>query len=125
MRHKDPETLKAYMRDWRAKNREKTRAYNRDWRKANPTKHASYVMEKRYGITHEERDTLLARQGGVCAICGTSDPGAKRGWHVDHCHSTGRVRGILCPNCNVGLGNFRDQPHLLTRAIDYLKKGTK
>ncbi len=122
MTHKDPETRKAYKRAWRAKNRDKVNAYDKAWKKANPKKWASYVMKRRYGITHEERDTLLASQGGVCAICKTKD--VKR-WHVDHCHSTGRVRGILCHNCNVGLGHFRDQPRLLTRAIDYLKKGTK
>ncbi len=122
MPYKDPETRKDYMRDWRAKNREKTRAYDRDWRKANPTKRASYAMKHRYGITHAERDALIVKQKHRCALCRTKD--VKR-WHVDHCHSTGRVRGILCPNCNVGLGHFRDQPRLLTRAIDYLKKGTK
>ncbi len=113
------------MRGWNAKNRDKVNAYSKAWNKANPKKRASIVMKQRYGITHEERDTLLASQGSVCAICGTFDPDAKRGWHVDHCHSTGRVRGILCRNCNVGLRNYRDQPHLRTRAIDYLKKGTK
>ncbi|MEV4708088.1 endonuclease VII domain-containing protein [Actinoplanes sp. NPDC049316] len=59
------------------------------------------------------------RRGGVCAICGGDDP-----QHLDHDHRTGEVRGILCFNCNGGLGQFRDDPVLLADAIAYLKGTT-
>ena len=64
-----------------------------------------YHLRRRYGIGQAEFDELLAEQGGVCAICGAADP-----QHVDHDHRTGWVRGILCFNCNGGLGQFRDSP---------------
>ncbi|MEV4482794.1 endonuclease VII domain-containing protein [Micromonospora coxensis] len=62
---------------------------------------------------------LPAEQGGVCAICGGEDP-----QHLDHDHRTGWVRGILCFNCNGGLGQFRDSPTRLARAITYLRGTT-
>ncbi|WP_229687322.1 endonuclease VII domain-containing protein [Micromonospora parathelypteridis] len=67
----------------------------------------------------KEFPELLAEQGGVCAICGGADP-----QHLDHDHRTGWVRGILCFNCNGGLGQFRDSPMRLARAITYLRGTT-
>ncbi|MFJ5620616.1 endonuclease VII domain-containing protein [Micromonospora sp. NPDC093243] len=73
----------------------------------------------RSSIGQREFDELLAGQGGVCAVCGDPDPE-----HVDHDHRTGWVRGILCFNCNGGLGQFRDSPTRLARAITYLRGTT-
>ncbi|MFC7530789.1 endonuclease VII domain-containing protein [Actinoplanes sp. GCM10030250] len=78
-----------------------------------------YHLRRRYGIDGAVVAELLAEQGGVCAICGANDP-----QHVDHGHRTGWVRGILCFNCNGGLGQFRDDPVLLANAITYLKGTT-
>ncbi|WP_244876855.1 endonuclease VII domain-containing protein [Winogradskya consettensis] len=78
-----------------------------------------YHLRRRYGIGQAEFDELLAEQGGVCAICGVEDP-----QHLDHDHRTGWVRGILCFNCNGGLGQFRDDPVFLAGAIAYLKGTT-
>ncbi|NMO53499.1 recombinase [Actinoplanes sp. TBRC 11911] len=78
-----------------------------------------YHLRRRYGIGQAEFDELVAEQGGVCAICGGPDP-----QHVDHDHRTGWVRGILCFNCNGGLGQFRDSPEFLAGAITYLKGTT-
>lgn len=72
-----------------------------------------------YGLTKAKLDVLLA-QHEVCAICDTDDWGGK-GPQVDHCHTSGRVRGVLCTNCNIGLGNFRDDPDCLRRAVEYLE----
>lgn len=70
----------------------------------------------------DEYDRMLERQGGVCAICGNGASDAiRKNLAVDHCHGTGRVRGLLCGNCNTGLGSFKDDPVLLRRAIKYLK----
>lgn len=71
-----------------------------------------------YGLTKQELDLLLA-QHEMCAICKT-DAWGKKGPQVDHDHATGRVRGILCSNCNNGLGRFADDPVRLRAAADYL-----
>ena len=59
-------------------------------------------------------------QNGRCAICKTDSPGGKGNWHLDHCHDSKNVRGLLCGTCNVGLGMFKDNPLLLAAAADYL-----
>jgi hypothetical protein len=79
---------------------------------------------RRYGLTLEDYEQLLAEQGGSCAICGGfPDPEgvqAASRLHVDHCHESGRPRSLLCMHCNRGLGAFRDDPVLMQRAIAYL-----
>ncbi|MGH3712364.1 MAG: endonuclease VII domain-containing protein [Micromonosporaceae bacterium] len=80
---------------------------------------AALSPEARYGIGVEEFAQLLAEQGGRCAICGAQNP-----QHVDHDHVFGNVRGILCFNCNGGLGQFKDRPDLLWNAIGYLRGTT-
>jgi recombination endonuclease VII len=75
-----------------------------------------YHLRRRYGIGADEFDDLVRQQGGVCAICGRPDPE-----HVDHDHETGAVRGILCFNCNGGLGQFRDSLDVLHAAAVYLQ----
>lgn len=87
------------------------------------------IMSKfRYGITIPERDKLLFEQQGKCKICcseisfdGTS--GSKDSTaNIDHCHTTGKVRGILCWPCNTALGKFKDDTEILNSAINYLKE---
>ncbi len=74
-----------------------------------------YHLKHRHGIGADQFDDLVRQQGGVCAICGRPDPE-----HVDHDHETGEVRGILCFNCNGGLGQFRDSIEALRAAAAYL-----
>ena len=83
-------------------------------------------LKKSYGISYAEYVRMLEAQNGMCAICGTDDTGKRKAFHVDHCHETGEVRGLLCGNCNSGIGNLRDDVGLLQRAIEYLTgfKGT-
>lgn len=73
-----------------------------------------------YGITPEQYDEMLKAQGGVCKICLGPDNGPWKRLAVDHCHKTGRVRGLLCAKCNKGLGQFEDDPERLKKAITYL-----
>lgn len=72
-----------------------------------------------YGITHAEYDGMLERQGGGCAIC-RQPPPEESYLTVDHCHNSGRVRGLLCSTCNLGLGAFKDSRALLSSAETYL-----
>ncbi|MCX5338149.1 endonuclease VII domain-containing protein [Streptomyces sp. NBC_00124] len=67
-------------------------------------------------MTEADCDELVASQKGLCVIC-PKGPAV----HVDHCHKTGRVRGVLCFNCNSGLGLLRDDPEAMNRAADYLE----
>ena len=76
----------------------------------------------KYKITSEDYDLLLEEQGGLCAICRGAEPKTPHGfWHVDHCHTRGDVRGLLCSSCNTGIGHFFDQPDVLIRAAEYLR----
>lgn len=80
---------------------------------------------RRYGITPEDYDRLLASQGGRCAICRSDDPRHGRKdpyFHIDHDHETKEVRGLLCSPCNTGLGGLGDSAHLLRIALEYLEK---
>jgi hypothetical protein len=74
----------------------------------------------KYGVTKEYLIELYQEQDGKCKIC-SEVPSTQRGLHVDHCHESGKVRGLLCHGCNVALGSFKDDPDLLTKAIEYLR----
>lgn len=74
----------------------------------------------KYGVTKEFLVDLHKKQNGRCAICGEI-PKTERGLHVDHCHETGAVRGLLCHGCNTGLGAFKDSSELFIKAISYLR----
>jgi hypothetical protein len=76
-------------------------------------------LTRRYGLTIDQYRVLLDRQGGKCAICGGNENG--RRFAVDHCHDTGRIRGLLCMKCNTGIGKLRDSVDLLRKAIAYLE----
>ena len=65
---------------------------------------------------------MLEAQNGRCKICGTDTPMGNGAFHVDHCHMTNKVRGLLCHKCNVGLGHFNDNISLLSTAILYLNE---
>lgn len=75
---------------------------------------------KEFGITPDRYRELLAAQGGGCAICGAKNGRGGARLSVDHCHQTGKVRGILCGRCNVALGQFGDTAQSLQKAVNYL-----
>ena len=84
------------------------------------------TLLNRYGLTLAEYDTLLAKQGGVCGVCGQPESdvdrrsGLTRSLAVDHCHESGKVRGLLCRKCNHGLGLLGDQADDVRRLLAYL-----
>ena len=81
-------------------------------------------LSRSYGISLDDYNRMLEKQGGCCAICHGDDPKSPtrvNHWYVDHCHTTGKVRGLLCNACNRALGNFGDSIENLERAILYLK----
>lgn len=77
---------------------------------------------RRYGLTPLNYDDLLSKQEGKCAICKNvpKEDKLKRTFHIDHCHSTGIVRGLLCSHCNLMLGFAKDNSEILKEAIVYL-----
>lgn len=86
-----------------------------------PKKHKKYSLKTLYNITPEQYDQMYEAQGGRCAICGKHQTELKKALAVDHNHSTGVVRGLLCQNCNVGIGNLQDDLYTVTRAMEYLQ----
>jgi hypothetical protein len=97
------------------------------WFKAmNPIRARSYGLKK-YGITEEEYQAMLKAQDGRCAICGMAESVIShhtkriKRFAIDHDHATGRVRGLLCNRCNVGIGMLRHDPELLKAAIAYVE----
>lgn len=87
--------------------------------------HADQKFRLKYGITKAERDEMEQRQQGLCASC--EKPPMGQGHtdklFVDHCHTTGRVRGLLCHPCNVALGLLRDDPNIIRALLDYASRG--
>jgi len=79
-----------------------------------------YLKERRYGITQEEFDIMLVDQNNMCKICNTEFKSTKD-THIDHCHDTNIVRGLLCNNCNLALGQFNDNTDNMDNAIRYLQ----
>lgn len=80
----------------------------------------SYLYQKNFGITVEEYDHLLTEQQHRCAGCGKHQDELSKRLAVDHCHNSGRVRGLLCVNCNTALGKAFDNPVILQNLIAYL-----
>ena len=95
-----------------------------------PERHCNICsnLHKKYAITGPIRDALLVEQGNACKICKnpihvkTHGHTAADAAVVDHCHSTGKVRGILCGKCNIGLGHFRDNVETMEMAIKYIQE---
>lgn len=88
-----------------------------------------WYYKRKHGITIQERDALLHKQEGMCPICKNTiafKENKGRGLNtgdeavVDHCHSSEKIRGVLCGHCNTGLGAFKDNPYALENAIEYL-----
>ena len=98
------------------------------YRYKNPDKLRNYRWKSRYNITPEQYDEMLIIQDNKCAICGQTESATHntskkvQRLAVDHCHKTGKVRGILCQDCNRGLGKFKDDIGRLENAIKYLQK---
>ena len=115
-----PEKAAKNSADWAKKNKAKIRAKVAAWAKANPEKRRTSRLLK-YGLSLDGYRAMHAAQNGLCKIC---DAPPKEGQLlvVDHCHTTNKVRGLLCVLCNVGLGAYRDRQDLLLMAIQYLEE---
>ena len=136
MPYKDDATRKAYMKEYHAKwyeqHKEKRRKQIAEYTAGKPkewiqAKGRRDHLKRRYNITPQEYETKLASQDYKCAVCGKDASDNKRGGkldplHIDHCHKTGKLRDLLCHQCNSGLGQFKDNIEILQKAMDYLRK---
>lgn len=102
--------ISIYQKNRRQTHREETRIYDRKQR-----------LKQKFNMTINEYDELLKKQGNVCAICGKELEKGKR-LAVDHNHKTGKIRGLLCVNCNMMLGMSKDNINTLKNAIKYLEE---
>jgi hypothetical protein len=114
-----------FMNTYYEQNRDKVLAYQRKRRAEMPAEKKARLSEqkradnwqRRYGLTPEQVWAMEKAQNGCCAICANK----VAQYHIDHCHTTGKVRGLLCVNCNRGLGAFRDNVQNMEKALEYLQ----
>lgn len=129
MPHKDLAHRREYHKEYYKKNKTRLADYRKTYRMGNPDKERlwqdSYrdatveerkwkTIKRRYGLEQEDFTKLLTSQKGCCAICAA--PFLKTP-HIDHCHSTGKIRGLLCGPCNTGLGVYEKKKHLFERYL--------
>ena len=102
----NPDKRKEVTARYREKNREAMRKAQREYHQRNPDRHRNN----------------FAKRNGLCDICKSPEPGGKGNFHLDHDHTTGEIRGILCAKCNLGIGSLQDSIEILEAAANYLAK---
>ncbi len=113
---KNKETLLAYSKSYYQSNIDKVQERHSEYYELNKVKARNSKLKNRYKLTREEYDSMLEQQDNCCACCG--EPFIRTP-HVDHNHTTGKVRGLLCAGCNTGLGQYEKKNYLFE---DYLIK---
>lgn len=124
-KEKNAEYQKEYNKEYRKKNLEKLNANNKKWREANKEQDALVMLrarlKRKYNLSIEEYETLIESQNNSCKVCGTHAKNNIKGkLYIDHCHTTGKVRGLLCMKCNSALGLLNDDKTLVQKLFDYL-----
>lgn len=139
LREKDREAYNAKMREYNKLKVYPARAEKVDEKKRSHPEYSERVstrsqltqaeywrhwkLKKSYGIGIFEYYEMYEKQQGKCVVCGINRPNkGKEGLVIDHCHTKGHIRGLLCVHCNTGLGQFKDDVQLLQKAIEYLKE---
>lgn len=112
------DAISVYTSRWNKKNRQKITESQRQKRKINPDKYRDLEYRRKYNLSLDEYNHLFQSQNGKCKICCTPH----KILYVDHCHNTGKVRGLLCNSCNKALGLLKDNIMSLKNAILYLEK---
>lgn len=110
-----------YQQEYRYKNKEKVQEQTKLWKQNNKDKTKGYNLKANYGLSLDDYNAKYAEQEGCCSICHTHQLELTKSLHVDHCHTTGKIRGLLCFKCNTLLGKVNDNPEILASAINYLR----
>lgn len=115
-------------KEYVAKNREKIRQYQKNYQKTNKANRQKYLLKYTYNISLEDYNTLFNKQNGKCAVCLKEETSLDNRGNsikklaVDHCHSTGKVRGLLCNRCNTALGLLKEDKEIVNNILNYLKE---
>ncbi len=110
--------------DYVVKRRQENPEIYKKWKSNNPDKVRNSNYKYNFSITLDDYNLMFKEQEGKCKICSSKEAkGNSKHLKVDHCHETGKVRGLLCNSCNLGLGKFKDDIKSLEKAISYLKEG--
>lgn len=115
-------TKKEQRKRYREKNKDKIKERSKEYTLKSVDKRKEYYLKKFFKMSLEDYNNMLSSQNNSCKICGAHESEFTKKLAVDHCHETGKIRGILCHNCNKSLGSFKDSIEILQRAIDYLNK---
>ena len=118
----NPEKFNAAAKRRRDARPDQYRAAAAKWRRENPEKVHANNIRNYYGIEADEYHRRLDEQGRRCACCGVDSNGERRRFYVDHCHETGRIRGLLCHKRNSGIGALGDNVEGLKKALAYLER---
>lgn len=121
-REKNRERIIRDARNRYAKNPEKYRKAAREYYRNNRERELARIRKNKYGITREEFDKIMKKQNNKCPIC-HEDVG--KNLSVDHDHETGTIRGIICSNCNLAIGNAKNSPELLRALAEYLEENSE
>jgi hypothetical protein len=119
-RRNHPEKSRALDAAWRRKNKDKVRATQARYCKKNPTYYVTWRRRRIYGLSVADMQVLNQSQGGRCPGCLRNLKGVRV--NIDHCHTTGKVRGLLCNRCNIHMGGLKDDPEILIRLANYLRE---
>jgi hypothetical protein len=103
--------VKEHRKAYRNSRKQKDKIWKKNW-----------DLEKKYGINLDALIDTIKAQHNHCPICRTYYPTFHRAWHVDHCHVSGKIRGVICNSCNILLGHAKDRPRVLRNAAEYLEK---
>ena len=116
-RKNNPDKVREYNQTWRENNPDKVKGYAANYRKNNPEKVRDHSIRKSWGFGADRYDSLIAEFGGKCECCGTTED-----LRLDHCHETGRIRGVLCNTHNLGLGKIGDTIEDVRALLHYMEE---
>lgn len=121
-RKKNYELEKERARIRRHSNLDKHNATTRRWRENNPDKVKALHLKKKYNLTLDQWNSMFLEQQGKCKVCETHQDNLEKELAVDHCHKTGKIRGLLCVRCNRAIGLLEDRIDLLEKSINHLRQ---
>ena len=124
-REANPEKAKEGAKKWYEANQEKHKENSKKWKEANPKKTKENHLKRNFGITLEQYNEIFWKQKGSCAICGKHQNELNQTLAVDHDHATGKIRGLLCSNCNRAIGLLKDSPAISQEVNRYLNRSTR